>query len=85
MHYIHYIAIAIGVILILLTGIQESRKRKINVFFALLILFLATPLFGYFILSNIAIRNPIGCKWCGNNKNEVEYCGICNNTNINTI
>jgi hypothetical protein len=22
-------------------------------------------------------RNPKGCKWCGNTKNEAKFCGLC--------
>ena len=56
---------------------QESQKKKINFWLALLICFAATPIFGYFIVSSFPVRNPIGCKWCGNTENEVEFCGIC--------
>ncbi len=56
---------------------QESKIRKINFWVALLICFLTTPIFGYFIISSFALRNPIGCKWCGNAENEVEFCGVC--------
>ena len=56
---------------------QESQKRNINFWLALLICFAATPIFGYFIVSSFPVRNPIGCKWCGNTENEVEFCGVC--------
>ncbi|MDI1234346.1 MAG: hypothetical protein PSX81_08695 [bacterium] len=56
---------------------QESKIRKINFWVALLICFLTTPIFGYFIISSFALRNPIGCQWCGNSENEVEFCGVC--------
>lgn len=56
---------------------QESQKRKINFYLALLICVVATPLFGYYIISGMALRNPQGCKWCGNAENESEYCGLC--------
>ena len=45
---------------------QESQKKKINFWLALLICFAVTPIFGYFIVSSFPLRNPIGCKWCGN-------------------
>ncbi|MES2656369.1 MAG: hypothetical protein V4620_12315 [Bacteroidota bacterium] len=56
---------------------QESKKRKINFFVALFICVITTPLIGYFIISSFGLRNPRGCKWCGNEYNEAEYCGIC--------
>ncbi len=58
--------------------LQESKKRKINFISALFICILLTPFFGYFIISGRPLRNPKGCKWCGNEENEAEFCGICN-------
>lgn len=65
------------IVLVLLTSWQESRNREIHFLVALIILILATPLFGYFIVSSFPLRNPMGCMWCGNKENEVEYCGVC--------
>ena len=56
---------------------QESKNRKINFFLALLICIVTTPLIGYFIISSFGLRNPKGCNWCGNTKNEAVFCGIC--------
>ncbi len=56
---------------------QESEKRKLNFFFAILICVITTPLFGYFIITSFKLRNPKGCNWCGNKYNEADYCGIC--------
>lgn len=64
-------------LLAVLMCVQESKKRKINFFVALLICILVTPLFGYFIILAFPLRNPRGCQWCGNTKNEAEYCGVC--------
>jgi len=72
-----YIIIGVLLALTILMCYQESKKRKINFFIALLLSFITTPLIGYFIVSNRPLRNPRGCKWCGNEKNEAEYCGIC--------
>lgn len=74
------IGVLIGLGFLVLTVLmcrQESQKKKINFWLALLICFAATPIFGYFIVSSFPVRNPIGCKWCGNAENEVEFCGIC--------
>jgi hypothetical protein len=67
----------IAIALTLLMCLQESKRRRINFFFALLICIVATPLLGYFLISMFGLRNPRGCKWCGNKDNEAEYCGIC--------
>lgn len=64
---------------------QESQKKKINFWLALLICFAVTPIFGYFIVSSFPLRNPIGCKWCGNAENEVEFCGICGKNEEGTL
>ena len=57
--------------------LQESKRRKINFLAALIICLITTPLFGYFIISSFRLRNPKGCKWCGNKENEAEFCGVC--------
>jgi 4-amino-4-deoxy-L-arabinose transferase-like glycosyltransferase len=77
MNYIFYLLAPIAIILTLLMCWQESKRRKIHVAMAILICILATPLFGYFIISSFALRNPVGCNWCGNTKNEAVYCGLC--------
>jgi hypothetical protein len=59
--------------------LEESQKRKISFWVALLMCLLTGPIFGYFIILSIKLRNPLCCKWCGNTQNEVEYCGICHN------
>lgn len=72
-----FLIVTFFIIITILMCLQESKKRKINVFVALLICCLATPIFGYFIVSSFALRNPAGCQWCGNKDNEAEYCGLC--------
>ncbi len=67
----------IGLSLTVLMCYQESKNRKISFVGALLLCIIATPLIGYFIISNFRSRNPKGCKWCGNERNEVEFCGVC--------
>lgn len=34
-------------------------------------------MFGFFIVSASAQKNPKGCNWCGNAYNEADYCGLC--------
>lgn len=69
--------ILIGISLVLLMCYEQSKKRKINFFVALVICIITTPLIGYVIISTFKTRNPKGCKWCGNERNEAEYCGVC--------
>lgn len=67
----------IVLVLTILMCLQESKKRKITFWKAFIICLLISPFFGYFIITNHGLRNPAGCKWCGNEKNEAEFCGIC--------
>jgi hypothetical protein len=69
--------ILIGLSLTVLMCWQESRRRKINFFVALLICIVTTPLIGYVIIMSTYSRNPKGCLHCGNSQNEAEYCGVC--------
>lgn len=57
--------------------LQESNNRKINFVAALLLSLIITPFFAYFVFGLLPARNPKGCNWCGNKKNEAEYCGLC--------
>ncbi len=66
-----YITIAV------LMCIQESKNRKINFIVAFLLSVAITPFFAYFVFGLLPARNPKGCNWCGNKKNEAEYCGLC--------
>lgn len=78
MDNVFLIVIISGVILlVILMCWQESRKRKISFVGAFLICLFTSPFLGYFIISGRPLRNPRGCKWCGNTKNEAEYCGLC--------
>lgn len=77
-----YLLIGIPLLLVILMCLQESKKRKINLFVALLLCVLTTPLIGYFIVSSRPLRQARGCAWCGNEKNEAEYCGICGKNEI---
>jgi glucan phosphoethanolaminetransferase (alkaline phosphatase superfamily) len=64
---------------------QESKRRKVNFFVAILICILITPLFGFFVISSFKLRTPIGCKWCGNEYNEAEFCGICKKNELGNL
>jgi hypothetical protein len=44
---------------------------------AFLLGLLLSPLFGLIFTIGGARRNPRGCNHCGNEANEVEFCGLC--------
>jgi 4-amino-4-deoxy-L-arabinose transferase-like glycosyltransferase len=77
MNYIFYILAPIAIVLTLLMCWQESKKRKIHFVIAIILCVFITPFFAYFIISTQGLRNPKGCNWCGNIKNEAEFCGLC--------
>jgi hypothetical protein len=58
--------------------IGYGRPKEKNRFWPAFILsILVSPVVAWFLVSNSAESNPIGCKHCGNIYNEVEFCGIC--------
>lgn len=67
----------IYVTITVLMCLQESNNRKINFIVALLVSLVITPFFAYFVFGLLPARNRKGCNWCGNTKNEAEYCGLC--------
>jgi len=54
-----------------------GRHRKIGFWGSLLFSIILTPFIGFIITIASAVKNPVGCTWCGNEDNEVEYCGLC--------
>lgn len=73
-----FLLVLIPVAITLLMCWQESRRRKVHFLAALLICVVTSPLIGYFLIIGLfPLRNPKGCRWCGNKYNEAEYCGIC--------
>lgn len=77
MTYVAIILILIFLAFTILMCWQESKRRKIHFLIALLLCLLFTPVIGYFLISSRPLRNPRGCKYCGNMQNEAEYCGVC--------
>jgi hypothetical protein len=77
--------IIIYVVLAVLMCLQESHKRKINFFVALILSILITPFFAYFAIGLFPARNPKGCKWCGNKYNEAEFCGMCGKNELGEL
>ncbi len=71
------LALFILLVFTVLMCYQESKRRKINFFGAFAICVVTTPLIGYFIVGAFPLRKPRGCAFCGNEKNEAEYCGLC--------
>jgi hypothetical protein len=74
---IFYIFLAVLMTLTILMCLQESKKRKIGFIPALALCIVLTPLFGYFVILSRPLRSARGCEYCGNSKNEVEYCAVC--------
>tara|TARA_R100000951_G_scaffold35053_1_gene29718 strand:+ start:171 stop:431 length:261 start_codon:yes stop_codon:yes gene_type:complete len=72
-----YIFLAVLLTLTILMCIQESKKRRIGFIPALALCIVLTPLFGYYVISNRPLRTARGCEYCGNSKNEAEYCAVC--------
>ena len=72
-----YVVLAIFLVLVLGMAWQDGSKRTCGFFGALAICLVLTPLFGYFVVHLFPLRDPPGCKWCGNERNESEYCGVC--------
>jgi hypothetical protein len=68
---------AIYILLSLMMCIQESRRKRINFYLALLLCIFITPFFAYLVMGMLPARYPRGCSWCGNALNEAEYCGLC--------
>ena len=76
----NFITVTLGLVFIPLIGLyiyHAGRHKKCGIFGAILIMIFCTPFFGYFIIEALPLKNPPGCKWCGNKKNEAIYCGIC--------
>ncbi len=71
--------IIVGIFALLAVGMawQDGRRRTCGFLGALIICFITTPIFGYFIVLLFPLKEPKGCKWCGNKENEAEYCGVC--------
>jgi 4-amino-4-deoxy-L-arabinose transferase-like glycosyltransferase len=80
-----FILAPIAIILTLMMCWQESKKRKIHFVIALLLSCVITPLFAYIFITSIELRNPIGCNWCGNKKNESAYCGLCGKNELGEL
>jgi hypothetical protein len=54
-----------------------ASKKKIGAVNAILISLFFTPFIGLIASLHSGLKNPIGCKHCGNSENEVEFCALC--------
>jgi hypothetical protein len=77
MNFLQIAGLVTWVSLCVLYAWKEGSKKRIGFTGALLIMIILTPFFGYFIIESLANKNAKGCKWCGNKRNEAEYCGLC--------
>lgn len=64
------------IFILLMYCIQRGNEKRIGLIGVILIMHLCTPFFGYFVVEALANKKR-PCKWCGNNDNESDYCGIC--------
>ncbi|MFN6074091.1 MAG: hypothetical protein ACK476_14705 [Fluviicola sp.] len=60
-----------------LIAVKIGTQKRIGFLISFIICLTISPFFGLFIVENSPLKNPRGCKWCGNKLNEVEFCGIC--------
>lgn len=74
-----YVFIAIFLVLAVLMCYQESKRRQINFYIALLLSLVFTTIISYIIILNRPLREARGCVSCGNTKNESDVCGMCGN------
>jgi hypothetical protein len=72
-----YAILGLALLLVPVMAWQDGRKRTCGFLGALIICVLLTPLFGYFVVHMFPLKVPLGCSWCGNERNESEYCGVC--------
>jgi UPF0716 family protein affecting phage T7 exclusion len=69
--------LSIGYLLGALLVAPAGIGRRIGFWKTFLWCLLLTPFIGLFIAMNSGRLNARGCKHCGNEYNEAEYCGIC--------
>jgi hypothetical protein len=55
---------------------QRGKEKKAGLLKFILIMILATPFFGYFIIEALP-NHKRPCRCCGNKYNEADYCGLC--------
>lgn len=72
-----YLFMSVAMVLSVGMAWQEGRKRTCGFAGALAMCLFLSPLFGYFAVLLFPLKRPSGCKWCGNEQNEAEYCGLC--------
>ena len=77
--FLVYAFIAIFLVLAVLMCYQESKRRQINFYVALLLSLVLTPIISYIIILNRPLREARACENCGNTKNETDVCGVCGN------
>jgi hypothetical protein len=69
--------VLLWIVVAILVGFAGLNKKG-GFWRALLIGMIFSPIVSLILVLGSANRNPRGCRHCGNDENEVEYCGICN-------
>lgn len=54
-----------------------GKNRKIGFWKTFMWALLLSPFIAIFIAMSSGKLNARGCKHCGNNQNEAEFCGLC--------
>jgi len=80
-----YLVAAIFIALVIGMAWQEGRKRTCGFVGALAICLFLSPIFGYFVVLLFPLKRPKGCRWCGNQQNEAEYCGPCGKNELGQL
>jgi hypothetical protein len=60
-----------------LIAAKIGKYKKLGLWKTFVLCLIISPFFGYFIAENSRALNPKRCRWCQNNYNEAEYCGVC--------
>lgn len=60
-----------------LIAAKIGKYKAIGFWITFSLCLVISPFLGYLIAENSRLINARGCRWCGNNYNEAEYCGLC--------
>ena len=70
------IGLVVYIILALLVA-PIGKNRQIGFWKTFMWAIILSPFFAIFIAMNSGKLNAKGCKHCGNDQNEAEFCGLC--------
>lgn len=70
-----FLVIGIYLYIKFISCVEIHRERKVSLFQAILFGFVLP--FGSVFIANKPLRSAWECEFCGNDKNEADYCGVC--------